>query len=387
MTVQLLEWDMDDVPGFVDATCDVHGLTTDAGNPDEHMDFDVGHAVVQLDNTSGDWSRYTLNGTQALHGPGFELAIWALELDGSSWWMFRGVISRWDESLDGTVTVEAFDAFATLAQPIGTYLPGVGGQAPGPRLAAIMATAGRATMPTRFDTGDVTLTAQSTEAAPLEEMQSVASSDGGALFPDADGAVVFMRRNYRNGRGDQVVFPVASDNVCTAPIEVWDAILSTNDDGLANTVIFENVAKLRALAPAGSPITGSVWTETDHQWTTQLEGDTIAAIVYGANNDPRVNIDEFLLYLFDPQQPELFHAVEWRLLDMLRFIHDTRAVGGGFNRLDVNTLVTSISHDVTPNQWIMTIGTAKAQSPNAVLVWNPPGDVYAWNSANAVWGY
>jgi len=379
----LLEWDQDVVPGFVDATCDLQGAELEAGGPDDHFNFGPGHAVIQLANSTGRWSRFDTTGAQSDYGPGFELAVWALDTDGVSSWLFRGIISRYDDTGD-TVVIEAFDAFATLAQPVGTFTAGVNGQTPGPRHAAIMAAAGRSALAARLDTGDVTLTAQATTKAPLEEMQSVASSDAGVLICDADGAVVYLRRNWRNGRTDQTEFPVASDNVCSVPVVVWDAVLSNNDDGQANSVVFENVAKLKAVAPAGLP-SGVVFTETDHQWTTQPEGDTVASIVQGAHNDARVNVDEFSLYLFDPRQT-LYTAARWRLLDLLRFIHDNHAVGGTV-RLDVNTLISTIGHDITADNWVMTVSTSKALSANANPVWNPPGDAYWWDAAGAVWGF
>jgi hypothetical protein len=386
-TDPMLEWDMDQVPGFLDATCDMQGAEWVTGNPDDHWNFDTSQAVVQLSNVSGRWSRFDTNGKQSYNGPGLELAIWTIDQDGQTCWQFRGTITRYDDTTD-TVTLEAFDAFAPLAQPIGTYTPGAAGQTAATRLAAVMAAAGRSALPARFATptaGDVTLTAQATTAAPLEEMQSVASSDAGVLFTDADGALVYLRRNWRTiGRTDQTVIPVASDNVCTTDFVVWDAVLSNNDDGLANTVIFENVAHLRAVAPAGVPITGVVFTETDHQWTTQAEGDTIAAIVQGAHNDPRVNVEEFAVHLFAPGT--YYTAARWRLLDTLRFLHDNHAVDGTI-RLDVNTLVSTISHDVTADAWVMTVGTSKAMSSTGVLVWNPAADAYVWDTAGAVWGF
>lgn len=383
----MLEWDQDIVPGFVDATCQIQGVETDTGNPDDHGQFPAATAAIQLDNSDGFWSQYNSDGSLAAFGPGYELAIWAqYRDDGSAWWIFRGTISRWDD-LGDTVEVEAFDAFADLAQPIGTYTPGINGQTPDARLLAILTAAGSTAIPHVFATGDVTLTAQETDAAPLEEMQTVTSSDGGALFVDADGTLRSTRRTWRAGRDDQTSTPVAAVNVCTADYVVWDAVLSTNDDAVADTVILENVAGLRAQSPAGT-IGRFVVTDTDQQWTTQLEGDTLAAFTISAQAGARVNVEEFDLYLYDPEQPNLFHAVEWRLFDLLRFLHNYRAADGGLARLDVNTVVASISHSIVPDgNWVMSIGTSKAVGSNLMLFWNPAGDPYVWDTAGAVWGY
>ena len=386
MTTPTLVWDMDQVEGFTDATCSTQGVETEEGSPDEHGIFRSGTAVVQLDNRTGEWSQYNFDGSLAAHGPGYELAIWARYRDGSEWWIFRGTITRWDEIGD-IVEVEAFDAFSELAQPIGTYTPGANGQTPAARLLAILTAAGSTAIPHDFQTGDVTLTAQATDAAPLEEMQTVTASDGGALFVDSDGTLRSTRRTWRAGRSDQTAIPVVAANVCTADVVVWDAVLSTNDTAVADTVILENIAKLRAQSPTGA-IGRFVQTDTDQQWTTQIEGDTLAAFLYAAQQGARVTVDGFDLYLFDPDQPHLFHAVEWRLFDVLRFLHNYRAADGQVARLDVNTIVTTIAHSIVPYaNWVMSVATSKAVGSNQMLVWNPVGDPYVWNTPGAVWGY
>lgn len=386
MTTPTLEWDMDVVEGFVDATCFVQGVETDCGNPDDHGLFPAGSAIVQLDNSSGQWSQYNSDGSLAGRGPGHGLAIWGRYQDGAEWWIFRGIISRWDD-IGEIVEIEAFDEFSNLAQPIGTYTAGANGQGPDVRLAAILTVAGAGTYPHSFSVGDVTLTAQPTDASPLEEMQAVTLSDGGALFVDADGTLRSTRRNWRNGRADQTVFPVVADNVCTSDIVAWDSVLSNNDDGVADTVVLENIAGLRAQSPSGT-IGRMVFTETEQQWTTQIEGETLASYLWAAQQAVRVNVESFDLYLYDPGQPDLYRAVEWRLFDVLRFLHDYRATGGALARLDMNLLVTALTHSIVPfGNWVMSVSTSKALSANTLLYWNPDGDPYVWDSAGYVWGY
>jgi hypothetical protein len=194
-----LEWDEDTVPGFTDATCTMQGVETEQGPPDAAGNFPAGRAAVQLDNRGGAWSRYNADGTAAAYGPGLELAVWAVEqATGIAWWLFRGTVTRWDD-LGDTVEVEAFDAFTRLAQPVGTYTAGANGNTVPQRLEAITLIAGAADLARTFDTGDVTLTAQPTDNAPLEELQTVVASDGGALFCDADGTLRSTRRTWRAG--------------------------------------------------------------------------------------------------------------------------------------------------------------------------------------------
>src|SRR4051812_3708874 len=179
---------------LVDASCDLYGLELQTGNPDDAGRFDAGHLIAQLDNRSGVWSRYNVDGTPAAgHGPGAPVYLWAHSPAGD-WWLFAGIVARWDDRADGTVEVEAFDVFSDLAQSVGTFTPGVAGDRPGARLTAVRNAAGRTDIPTRFAAGTVALTAQATDDAPLEEMQTVVTSDGGRLYVDADGTVVSTDR-------------------------------------------------------------------------------------------------------------------------------------------------------------------------------------------------
>lgn len=377
-----LLWDESSI-AFVNGACDIAGLEVDTGNPDEHGVFDVGRCSFTLDNRTGAWSQYLPDGTPGRYGPGEQLDVWAT--DGiDSWWLFSGIISRWDEVDFDTIEVEAWDMFSNLNQPIGTYTPGVAGELPGDRCAAIMAAAGRSTAPVRFADGVVTLTAQETDVSPLEELQIVVQSDGGVLFVDADGTLVSMARSWRAGRTDQVDTPVVSDNVCSTPIVVWNGRLSTNDIGLANTVVLENKLPLQSMA--GAALGGFRLTETDQQWTTQLEGDLLAATILGGQQQARVALEEFDLYLIDPGQPELWRAVDWRLLDRMRFIHESRVVGGGLSRIDVLVLVLAISHSITPEGgWRMTVRGSRVQGFGEPVAWD--SFFYAWSDDKAAWGY
>ena len=381
----LLEWDMDLVPGYLDATCDYQAVETAAGPPDDRGIFPASQATIQLANPTGTWSRFNTDGSPTAYGPGTKLIVLAhYNTPGTDWYVFRGTVTGWSD-LGDHVEIEAHDAFADLAQPIGTYTPGVNGDTTVTRLNAIVAAAGRTGIPVAFAAGDVVLTAQATTQSPVDEMRTVSASDGGELFTDADGTVVYYRRTWRAGRTDQTLFPVISDNVCTADIRAWDTVLSTSDATVADTVILENVAKLHSQSPAGA-IGRFILTATGLQYTTLTEGDTLASFMWTNQQTARVEVAEFDLYLHDPNQPDLYRAVEWRLFDKARFIHDYTAADG-VARLDVNMLVSGIGHQITPDGWIMSVATGKANSFNQNNVWNPPGDPYVWDTVNTVWGY
>lgn len=383
----LLLWDVDLITeDWIDATCDLIGMEVTIGNPDDRLQFDSGQLVITLDNRTGKWSQYNIDGSPSAHGPGDLISVWAT--DGTDeWWMFSGRIARWDELSDNVVEIEAFDAFADLAQTVGTYTPGVAGEHTTTRLESILSLSGLSALPHTFAAGVVALTQQPTDQAPLEEMQVVVSSDGGLIYTDSDGKVITYDRTWRAGRSDQTNVPVFSFNECSTPIVVWDAVLSTNDIGLADTVILENLAKLQARKAQSPGQRGQfVLTDTQQQWTTQVEGDTLAAFLLTQQQRARLRVEQFDLYLLDPDQPDLWRAIDWRLFDRLRFIHNVKAANGS-QQLDLNMLVLSISHSVTAENWVMSVQCSRSFSYVAPVVWNT--ELYTWNDTNplAVWSY
>lgn len=378
-------WDAATVlPAWSDATCDFTGCTIEYDTPDDHGNFPAARAVLQIDNRSGRWARYNVDGSPADYGAGRLLFIWCRSAT-AAWWLFAGRIARYDERADDTVEVEAFDSFSDLAQTVGAYTPGAGGDLPAARLAAIAAVAAIPGLRTRFATGTVHLTAQVSERAPLEEMQVVAGSDGGLLYGDADGTVVSTDRLWRVGRSDQTAVPVIATNVCTAPVVVWDPVLTTSDEHLAGVAILENVAGLKATATNANTPGRYVIAETDQQWTTQAEGDALAGWTVAQQWQPRVGLESADVYLTDPTKPGYVAAVDWRRGDRIRMLHDARTAQGTTARLDVQMIVTTLAHQITPDGWLLSIGATRAVAFIAATYWDQT--VLTWDDPAAVWGY
>lgn len=382
-----LVWDAATSAGpWIDATCDFTGCEIDYGPPDEHGQWPAARCAVTLDNRSGRWAAYNVDGSPTAYGAGTRIYVWVTDRAAGSWWLFAGRVATYDERADDTIELEAFDAFADLAQPIGTYTPGVAAEKPGARLEAIITAALATDVRRRFATGTVNLTRQETDQAPLEEMQTVAGSDGGILYGDADGTVVFADRLWRTGRSDQTVVPVVGTNVCTAPLVVWDPVLATTDQWLAGTVVLENIAGLRATAVRSST-PRYVLSETDQQWTSQAEGDAVAAVLAAQMWQSRLRVDSADIWPLDPrQQPAVLGVVDWRLLDRVRVLHDA-ATPGGTARVDIETVLIDLHHAFTAETWVMTFGTSRALAYIAPLLWDQ--SVYTWDDPAPlnVWGY
>jgi hypothetical protein len=372
--------------GFTDAVCDFVAVELEAGNPDELGLFASARAVVTLDNRSGEWSIYDESGRLVYFAPGRRLQVGA-DIAGVWWWLFAGVIDRWDVNADDTVTVEAHDRFGLLAQGIGTFTPGVAGQRPRERIGAIRAAAGD-TGPYRADPGDVTLTVQATERAPLEEAQTVALSDGGALYVDADGALEYRDRLWPRGRADQTVVPLFSDNVCDAgAVVVANCELSTSDDHLATSVHLVNVAGTVADAATTDPL----WADRPYplthpepdQWTTAGEGQAVANHLINLYGTPAVGIARFELHLTDPRADTWTVGIDRRLGDRVDFMHDFLAAGGGVGTFNVTAIVTTITHQIDPESWVVGIGTGPAIAATPVQRWDRTA--WTWDDPLAEW--
>ena len=378
----------------VDATCWVHGLSITIGQPDAEGRMAAGELAMTLDNRAGTWGQYDALGRLVDWLPGRAVDVWAVHA-GAPWWLFSGEVTVWAERANGTVEVEASDAFSRLNAHIGAWDPGAFGQTPAARLEAIATLIGYAGA-RRFDVGDVTLHGLTTERTPLEEMQQVAMSDGGVLAVDADGTLLYRDRTWPGGRPDQTAIPVLSANVCGPAVDavVWDLELSTDDRVMVNIADLANVAtpplevhaenvESRALY---GPQTLPANRDAD-QWATTTEGQALADYLVTRRGDAYLRVDSAVLYLHDPNQDLWPVGIDRRLGDVVELVQDVPAAGGGTNRLDLFLAVETIRHDITPDTWTVTVETTRTVSNRVSERWDL--SLYAWDDpapANT-WGH
>lgn len=361
-------WDQPNLLGeMVDVSCDLAGVDIEHGPPDGSDLFPAGSLAATLVDPDGRYSRYNADGTLVIWQIGKRISVVAF--DGTEWWwMFHGRITAWNDNGDGTVEVEGFNLPHEM-EPIGKFTPGTNGQTPAQRIAAIVPFVTAVGVIQRVDTGDVTLTAQETERSPWEELQVITTmSDGGILFADVDDALVYMDREWRTGRADQERVWILSDTDCTADAVVWNPRLITSDESLSTAVHLENVAGLVAASELAANPYGVAHTLTytePGQWTTQIQGDTLADFQLDARSVVLVDIGELTLYVHDPDQDLFPIAKDLRIGDRILFRHDYP--GGQFAIVaHVNMIRTSVN----PHEWITTIGAWTS-------IYHPPGQ---WNS-------
>jgi hypothetical protein len=387
--------------GYTDVVCDFHALEIDPGEPDELGLYPPTMVTLSLRNPDGRYTIWSSDGRLTYWAPGRRLAVW-VDIAGTLLWIFNGRMTTWQAATDGTVTIEAFDGLAQLAEDVAEgWTPGAAGQTALARIQAIAAQTGYLD-PIRGDGGGLTLSTGPSDLAPLEECQRTALSDGGVFTGDADGALIYRNRLWRAGRDDQVAVAAFSDNVCPAadgfPVTVWDADQAADDVGLFTRIELENVAgtKVVAALPAGSP--GSWWTGAQYRrthpdpdlWTTAGDGQALADYHLAQSSTPALAVRGFGLWLHAPQ---LATAAMWRVLldlrrgDRIGWVSDYTDRAGQPGRVDIALIVTGLAHVVAPDSWVVTVAGTRTVEAFPVYQWDR--SPWTWDDPDPtnVWRY
>ena len=376
--------------GFTDAVCDFHAVTIDAGHIDENGLFGSAEAVITLDNADGEYSQRASDGRLVYWATGRRVCLLG-EADGQWWWLFGGRVTGWDENPDGTVTVTAADGFAQLARDVSAdWTPGTASQTVSQRIASICAKWGY-TDPTNLAVTDVRMGNPLTDRSPLEEIQVTAMSDAGFVFCDQDGRLVYRGRDWPGGRSDQVTVHTFSDNLCDGSLIVWDLQIISDDVALATRVELENYEDPAKVATASATV--PQWEipyvfshPQEDLWMSQADGDRLAQdlLARHGTDAPRFG---WALHLRDPNQDLWRPGIDLRLGDKVNVVRTFPAAGGEEGLIDVDGLVTGITHEINPDAWLVTVETSRVVTYRSPLRWDR--SPYTWDDPNAanVWSH
>jgi hypothetical protein len=370
-------WDQDNFPGdFHDIACNVAGVDIEHGPINDTGLFPAGNMAATIIDPDGRFSRYRPDGTLVTWQIGKRIGVVLDDGDPDSdhagWtWLYYGRITRWSQTNENTIEIESFNMPNEMG-PVGKFTAGANGDTPAARLGAIRLKVPAADILTRFDTGTVALTAQESNHSPYEEMQIVALSDGGLLFPDVDDAMVYRDRNWLAGRSDQSRIWFFADNVCepSVDVNVWDAVLTSTDETVRTEVRLTNVAGLNSHAEfIVNPYSfDQVLTHSQpDQWTLQAEGDILAQVLHDRYSIDHANLEEFQLYVHDHAQNLWPVAIDTRINDRFIFTHTYPQPGAPRGRFQLGAVVTLIRHSISASQWVMTIGSFSYTLPFATV--------------------
>lgn len=382
--------------GFTDVWCDLVQLELVTGEADDQWNMRTPYARLQLrDPGDGRYRSRTVDGRLVYWSVGRRLAVWWHDETGVDHWLFSGQIATWrDELITPDVVVEAYGSLGTLAQPLGRdWTAGTAGQLLRQRATSILAVPGFAG-PLRSDLGDVALSVPvASDTPPLDELRRAARSDGGIVFADADDTVVVRDRRWRGGRTDQPSVPTFTANVCwleASAVVLWDVVAADLDVRLASVVSLANAATptpLTATATNPGIPGGLVFTHpTPDLWTTQSEGNALAAHLAAVRADARLGLGNADVHLHDIRFDYWHQVLERRLLDRVRFIHeDVFAAPGDVSLYDLTLVVTTLRHQITRDTWTVSLATTPAVAYTLVELWDQTRLV--WDDANplAVW--
>ena len=161
-----------------------------------------GTGWVLLDNRDGDLSPTNLGGAYVVGGvttirPGIPIRL-SVGYGGKTYRMITGVVDDWQEEIisagpyqgDAAVRVSIVDGWADLSDIDGMEVdpPVGGGELFGPRIHRILDAAGH-TGARAIDEGEVTMAATDLSDSPVTEMVKTAESEGGMVWPDAEGTI------------------------------------------------------------------------------------------------------------------------------------------------------------------------------------------------------
>lgn len=387
-----LVWDdPDTAAGFTDVWCDVTGAEIVNGEPDEAELFPPGRVTLTLYDPTGKYRRRTPDGRLTFYAPGRRVAIGA-EISGVWWWLFYGRVATWHELPDAFIEIVAYTCTAALAQDPGRdWSAGVAGEQLGARAAAIVANAALAGVVLRAATGTNTLAKPPAErVAWLERLQQAAWSDGGVVYADADDTLRVTDRTWRYGRDDSPAAPlVLTDNVCHAgAVVVWSPQLAFDDDWLAARVVLTNLADLVAVASNPTELIdpNAIFTHPDRDvWDTQLGGDTLAAFIATLRGTNTLAVAFAAVHLHDSRFDYWQRMIDCRIGDRVGWLHTELWPDGTLEEIDVDVIVHTIRHAITPETWTVEIETTPAIGYRVAELWNTTARTWDDTAPEAIW--
>ena len=243
-------WGVVNAANFVDATCDVEGLSIERGRRDSLDHYSTARLSMSLVDPSRRWSPGAIdeNGIRPLRiGTPLRVAAWAADSSQLET-MFAGVVekvSQLDDGSEPTVALSAHGPLGSLsADTISAPTAGLWEMA-GARMARVVAATNLRIdyWTTEFAPGVEPLNAfeEDDEATPTDLLYLVADSDGGALLERRDGALVYRSAGDLEGDPVKARFVDSGshtgqgDDYCPASLTFsLDAANVVNDVGVAN---------------------------------------------------------------------------------------------------------------------------------------------------------
>lgn len=374
---------------FTDVSAYVRKVSTDRGFSRGVLTWQAGTASVTLNNRDGRFSPANTSGPYVSGGitqirPLRPIRITAAYA-GTTYPVYRGYVLSWTESWTGgavgkgdSVTVLACaDEFTRLAAVDGMETTPVGaGELAGARVHRILNAAGH-TGDRDIDVGVNTMQATTLADKTLSELEKTMTAEGGALYVDAAGSVVFDQQTALVDNARSVVSQATFADDGTG-LPYADAETAYNSDLVVNWTAYtasggtaQSVFDATSRALYGDRRA----TETDLICETDGQALALAQWVVQQYKDPEYRFTSITI------KPRRAPTTLWPQA-LGRLVRDQITVKrnppGGF-AITQSCHIAGVSHDITEDNWITTwqLWSATAYVGFASSRW----DTGLWDSA------
>lgn len=334
--------------------------------------FEAGTADVVLFDQNGDWN--PMNPAGAYYPnlvPLRQIIIYATYL-GVDYFLFSGFITNYDTGFRqgnedlSTVNLRCVDGFKLLAgSSVSTVTGAPAGQLSGARVNALLDAIDWPISLRNVDTGDSTLQADpGGSRTALDALNTVADSEFGGLFVDAEGRVDFVSRNNLISIPATAVYSFSDTGT---DISYTNAVVAFDDTNLVNDV---TVTRLGGVAQNAfdqpsidkyflhSGTRSGILVQTDAEALNQAQG------ILATRKDPEVRVDSISLNLYDDINPNKpLAGVDIELLDGIQV---TKTMPGSSSVVQPS-LVQGIHHNITKSSWETTLFTSEPLLAGFVL--------------------
>ncbi len=310
---------------------------------------------------------------------------WSATYKGVTYPVYAGYAIAWEKTFveaqaDGYVTVPCQDEFGHLNSFGGVAVTPVGaGELAGPRVHRVLNNAGH-TGARAVDVGLNMMQATDLSQNAATELKLVADSEGGAVYVDADGTVVFRQQTalLEDPRSTTIQATFGDGLGPGSEIPCADVTPSYNGDLTKNIVSFARVGgATQTVADATSRALYGDRRESrsDLVCSTDAQALTLAAYYLAQFKDPELLITK--IQVKPRANPALmFPAVlGLKIRDLVRV--NVRPIGGGTLTQDCH--IIGISHTVTGADWITEFDLSSAQFTSPFL--SSKWDQGVWDSA------
>lgn len=322
------------------------------GRNHEQQEFEAGSARLRLnnfsrafdpDNTSSPYYPYIRPMVKIRIG-----AVWG----GTTEWLFVGYVESWRPGYNALMAwcdLECVDGFAYFN--LRTISGGRIEEWSGDRISAILDTLVWPSAERVYMTGEVVMVEQiGITSQALAYMQLVARSEGGQLFINRQGYVVFEDRSYRDGLTSVATF---SDDPTGVDLPYAEFDVSMDDSLLYNNISVTRDGGIEQLA--GDATSGSrYFVRWLHQSGLLMLDDSVANShaerLLARYKDPRTRVVRFVV---DPGVRNVWPNVLDLGLSQVITLERTGLHGG--SPLSLQQHVEAVQWDITKERWLLSL--------------------------------